>query len=229
MLHLQLTGADSTAYDEIVTIIAGNKPARIYKIHKGVLTFYSGYFAKALNGSFAEAAKMEVKLPDSESRVFDAVQNWLYSHQLHPANETDVKEMDFASIAKIWVFGDAHDMPALQNAAVDLFHRAVLEQWIVPTGCLTWIYTNTVPSARLRLYCIDLISKSSNTVSVLKTNSEVLFPKRRSRGHPEDRLDRDPCHSAQGGRAHVGLVSVSCSPRECQVREEGRVIQNRVI
>lgn len=96
----------------------------------------------------------------------------MYSRQVHPANETEINKMDFTEIAKLWVFADAHDMPALQNAAINLLHQVVVEKWAVPTGSLQYIYDNTCPSTHVRLYCIDVISKTGDATTVLGKDKE---------------------------------------------------------
>lgn len=157
----------------------GKAPVKSYRVHKGVLTFYSGFFDKALKGEFKEAAQNAVDLPETEPAVFDSVQNWLYSHQLHPAKEADPKKMSYLQIQKLWVFGDAHNIPALQNDAINLLHQAIVEQWTVPSSSLHHLYDNTMPNAPLRRYCIDIISNSSSAASLLSKNKDQqkLFPK----------------------------------------------------
>lgn len=165
--HCKYAKSDiSEAYNEIVTIIVGKHTTKTYSVHKGVLVFYSGYFAKALEGRFREAKDKEVKLPDAEPEVFDLVQNWLYSHSIYHHNVIEAgKRMQMAP--KIWFFADAHDIPALQNAATDFIHSTTLSKWVVPVESLPYIYENTMVSAHLRKFAIEVIAHTCTATNLL--------------------------------------------------------------
>ena len=64
------------AFDEIVSINIGTKTSggeagkdsfmidKTFKVHKGIVSFYSGYFDACFNGEFAEAGRGAVDLED---------------------------------------------------------------------------------------------------------------------------------------------------------------------
>ena len=86
-----------------------------------------------MGGGFPEAELMHVKLPNAEPEAFDGIQIWLYRRRVFPAKVTETDKMKHLDLAKLWVYGDAHDMPALQNASINLLHQLVIARWQVPT------------------------------------------------------------------------------------------------
>lgn len=74
-----------------VTIEVGSDDTkRIFQIRKDVLSFYSGYFAAALNGSFVEAEENVCRLSEEDPIIFEMFQHWmhegtLYASTLEPA------------------------------------------------------------------------------------------------------------------------------------------------
>lgn len=63
------------------------------------------------------------------------------------ADVTDIRQL----IAKRWIFADAHEVPALQNVAVDIFDRKVPLRAESITGAdARYILENTVESSPLR-------------------------------------------------------------------------------
>lgn len=74
----------STAFDEIVKVQVGGLPTnKTFCVHKGVLRFYSGYFDRALGGSFLEAKNGVIKLNDEDPSTFEMFQYWLYTRRFH--------------------------------------------------------------------------------------------------------------------------------------------------
>ncbi|KAK0352278.1 hypothetical protein LTR91_025007 [Friedmanniomyces endolithicus] len=53
------------AFDCIVHIDVGEKRRR-FEAHRGVISFYSGYFDRAFNGDFAEAASGELTMKSED-------------------------------------------------------------------------------------------------------------------------------------------------------------------
>lgn len=137
------------------------------------MSFYSSYFDKAINGGFEEAAKKEVKLPEAETDVFNAVQNWFYSHRFHPEIEENSKKISWSLAPRIWVFADARGMPALQNAAIDLIHTKCIEEWMCPMSEVGYVYGNTLEGSLLRKYFITLIAEIGQGESLVSNPENV--------------------------------------------------------
>ena len=155
-----------------VTVGEGDA-SKIFRIHRGVLCFYSGYFEKALNGSFRESAQGAVTLRTEDPAIFEDIQYWLYNRRF--AQDGEVYVDNFDGIVKLWIFGDAHDMPMIQNAAIDMLHQQVLQKWQVPTIQVKHIYMNTAPGALLRRYMIDLIVNTGHAQSRLDEKSKDYY------------------------------------------------------
>lgn len=135
-------------------------------IHRGLLCFYSGYFSAALNGKFYESKTGIIALETEQPEVFERFQHWIYTRRLCEHSQTDTKALDYKDIAQLWVFGDAHQIPILQNQVMDLFKRKVVESWGLPIGQVNWIYLHTTESAHLRKFCIDIIGKTASAYMV---------------------------------------------------------------
>lgn len=149
-----------------------------YRIHKGVLSFYSGYFRKALQDGRSKANKTnEMVFENTHIDAFDAITNWLYSHRLHPEVDTDSTKISETTIIKAWVLGHAWDIPALMNAAVNLVHHKISEAWEFPTHEVEHVYEFTVPGHKLRTYIIDVIAKISEPKDVLGADDTKFWCK----------------------------------------------------
>lgn len=204
---LKLTGSDSMAFDEIVQVKVGRSPSdKIFRLHKGVLRFYSGYFDRALGGGFLEAKNGVVNLETEDASIFEMFQYWLYNRRFHPVCQTmsalytslrgwppvspfadlatqlqdaesDVKDTPWAQLAQLWVFGDAHEVPMLQNVVVGLIHKKVISTWVVPTGEVDYIYSNTLVGSKLRLYVTAIIGNTGDAQSKMQVKDEGYFCK----------------------------------------------------
>lgn len=119
----QVLTADSEMFDEMVRIIVGEQQKR-FEVHKGVITFYSGYFDKAFNGGFAEAAAKEVVLKAEDPKIVDFVRYWIYRQRFTPhTGELETKKLGLTDIAKLWIFGDAHEIPMLPECSDGSVHQ----------------------------------------------------------------------------------------------------------
>lgn len=157
-------------------VTIGEGPAaKTFKLHKGVLTFYSGYFEKALNGQFREAHSSVVEISDTNANVFETVLYWLYNRRFTAAAEDHT--IDWDTIVDLWIFGDAHDVPLLQNTAINALHQKVVKEWIVPTAQIVPVYENTVHGSQLRQYLIDAFGKLGGHDVHLAKGEEYLWTK----------------------------------------------------
>lgn len=139
-------------------VVAGpeDAPTKTYYMHKGVLSFYSAYFATALSGTFIEAKQSEIRMKDVDVTIFDMFQYWLYSQRL-PPKDTEGRQ-SLTSIMGLWIFADANEIPALQNAAIDWLHQEMFTQWRVPITHLSHLYEATMPGSLLRRFYIDAVA-----------------------------------------------------------------------
>lgn len=101
---------------------------RTFYAHRGLLTFYSGYFKAALEGGFAEAQSGVIKLETEEPSVFEAFITWLYTRKacakvINPDTACEHYEL----VVKLWIFANRRDIPLLMNEMVDSLHRAVVD------------------------------------------------------------------------------------------------------
>ncbi|KAI4759558.1 hypothetical protein E4T52_02335 [Aureobasidium sp. EXF-3400] len=145
-------------YKEPVTLIVGTAKKQ-YTLHKGLLCFYSDFFRAALNGSFKEATERKVELPEVQIDVFEAFQVWLYT-QTFPKNETVPGKvyLEWNLLIKLWIFGDGHQIPLLQNNAMDAMLDKVRQDREVPVYSMTHAYENTTSKSHLRKALVDIIA-----------------------------------------------------------------------
>ncbi|THY91796.1 hypothetical protein D6C89_05552 [Aureobasidium pullulans] len=155
------TGAVSTPnkwpstehYNGIVTVVVGSKK-KSYSLHKGLLCFYSDYFRAAFNGSFKEATDGKIELMDVEPEVFDIFQVWLYSRRLQaPADSV----LYFTRLAQLWVFGDKHQVPLLQNEVMDDIFAKRAQLKVFYPELVKLAYEQTPVGSPLRKAVIEIV------------------------------------------------------------------------
>ena len=101
-----------------------------FKACKGVLCFYSGYFDAAFNGQFQESTNDVVELKTEDPSIFQNFQYWLYTRRF--SAEGHSKKVLYSDLIKLWVFGDAHSIPLLQNEAANMLLKKMLTEWHFP-------------------------------------------------------------------------------------------------
>lgn len=184
-----------------------------------MLAHFSSYFEKALTGGFKEAKTQEVDLPDTEPGTFDAVQHWFYSQRLGNAFQKEAKDIQTSVLAKLWVFGDAHDIPALQNAVIDLLHQNIHDNWLVPTGDIVFVYSNTVSSALIRSYLITAIATTAEADKILadkhreKWCKDALWDLSKALWKGEQNFSKDSFKEWDLCKFHVHAEGVKCAKR----------------
>lgn len=128
-----------------------------FYVYRDLLSFYSGYFKAALNGSFAEANTGIIRLATEEPAVFTGFVKWLYTHKHRADKITDANDTEYyMSIVKLWIFADRRDVPLLMNEMVDLFQQSMVASWILPSGTIKEIYNNTTQESALRRMVVDM-------------------------------------------------------------------------
>lgn len=151
-------------FDTLVDVTVGKgSTAKIFKVHKGVLCFYSGYFNSALNGGFKEARKGAVELETEDVDVFERFVLWLYTRKL----DDDEYPRTFRPACELWAFADRRQVPMLMNACIDTIKSIFVKHWVCPTVVLNYIYENTTTNSGLRLMAIHIIGKSMAKTTVM--------------------------------------------------------------
>ncbi|KAK4963255.1 hypothetical protein LTR10_000883 [Elasticomyces elasticus] len=113
---------EATDADTLVKLVVGDGDAqKTFKAHKGVLTFYSSWFNAALNGEFREALEGTVKLPTEDSAIVRLFIYWTRTRHFCKANEDPMEVISYDTLARLWIFGDSHEVPLCQDAVCDIF------------------------------------------------------------------------------------------------------------
>ncbi|KAK6005766.1 hypothetical protein QM012_007408 [Aureobasidium pullulans] len=137
-----------------VTLVVGNQE-KAYILHKDLLCFYSDYFRAAFDGPFREAAERKLRLPDVEESVFERVQLWLYTRNLQlPTDETEIFEI----LIDLWIFGDQHQIPLLQNRVMDEFFDRCEAADSIASYLIEKVYAKTLAGSPLRKAFIEVVA-----------------------------------------------------------------------
>lgn len=159
-------------FDTIVDVIVGEGAgSKTFKLHKGVLCFYSSYFEKAFKGGFEEARKGVVELPTEDVDIFERFVLWLYTRRLDALSAQDLTL--YGQLFRLWTFADRRGIPLLMNECMNAIRDEVVELWCSPLDMLHFIYANTVPSSGLRRFMIYIIGCCYN----FKDNDEKDWPR----------------------------------------------------
>lgn len=139
-------------------------------IHKDLLVFYSDYFRGAFNSSFKEAVESKLTLPDEQVDVFNVFNKFIYTRQLC---DEDV-DLTWQLIIEVWLFGDKHIIPALQNKVMDTYIAMNAKSKTIPVGQLQTIYDNTLHGSPLRRIVVDWVTYKSDMQRFLKSEKTNL-------------------------------------------------------
>ncbi|CAD0100292.1 unnamed protein product [Aureobasidium mustum] len=125
--------------------LASTKDGVVVSIHKGLLCFFSSYYAAALNGNFLEAEKdrFEVGLSGAQLQAFA---EWIYTGTFNVHDRED--EFLFISL---YIFADLVDIIALRRSAIS--HIADLS--IVSWSMVELILKNVTQNSPLRRHVSD--------------------------------------------------------------------------
>ena len=150
----------------VITVNVGTDSAKeMFVIHKELICHHSAFFRTAMQGTWIEAKRGLVELPDDSPVIFWVFQNWLYSQQLRLE---DSQEQDYLLHINMFIFGDKIGVPAFQNAALDRLpgifsHLAILP----PDGAIKRTFSGTVTKSPLRELLVDIWINSSGRVVAL--------------------------------------------------------------
>ena len=127
---------------------------------KCVLTFYSGYFAKALNERYVEGQENNVKLASEDPKLFRFFQHWTHTRQFYDSTLLPGTLFDLGTLAKLWAFGAYYEAPMFQNAVMDVIigkmrdSRAFFE-----TATIEHVFDNTQEDSPLRRLLVQTLSE----------------------------------------------------------------------
>jgi hypothetical protein len=169
---------DSKAYKETVVLIVSVDKEH-YTLHKDLLCFYSDFFRAAFNGSFKEATERKIELPDVDVETFEAFQVWLYTQNL-PQNESVPAKTypEWYLLSRLWVFGDSHQIPLLQNNVIDIMLDKVVKDGTNPFFSINYVYENTASSSLLRKAVADIMAHRSIMKSDAGMDSCLAHPQK---------------------------------------------------
>lgn len=129
------------------------------------MRFYSGYFDAALNGRFKEGNENIVRLTSEDTQVFELFVNYIHTRHFYESTLAPSQLLSFEILARMWVFGDAHDVPLLQNAVVDIWKIKASDNRVTQAEAkifpgedtIDYVFENTMPGATLQELLIDLV------------------------------------------------------------------------
>jgi hypothetical protein len=163
---------------------------KTYEIPRGLLSWYSSYFAAALDPN-SDLAIVDGKLRlEEDVKVFDAFECWLWTGKLKDVSHTlaDPKPDDHylseQLLYRIWVFGDMRGVPGLRNVAIDMLHEQLAAKCEITMHAIPYIYANTTPGAALRKYVVDEFSLTSSVASVLEVTADEVTSEFSTRSAP---------------------------------------------
>ncbi|KAK4540191.1 hypothetical protein LTR36_009689 [Oleoguttula mirabilis] len=149
----------SEMFDDLIIIEVGTGDTkRTFEVFKGVLCFYSAYFSSALNGRFRESTEGVIKLPTEDPLIFDLFHHWLFTRRLFDSTLEPSSLLDYRTIAKLWIFADAHLVPLLQNTIADIFAEKMMTSVTAPDSqTIDFIYENSSQGSLLRYTVVQSI------------------------------------------------------------------------
>lgn len=134
----------------------GKKKRKVIEAHRGLLAFYSGYFEAALSDEFIKAGEQKVYLEDQDPSVVNAFVKWCYSRQISP--RYDEKGAKYRPLFDLWVFGNHHTVPLLQNELCATIVHQHAEDDASFSIELDRVYLATHPGAPLRRLVMALLA-----------------------------------------------------------------------
>ncbi|KAK3686673.1 hypothetical protein LTR37_019604 [Vermiconidia calcicola] len=144
------------AEDQFVTIKVGNK-AKAYKVQRMILTNASSWFVKALNERFKEGKQLELHFPGTDPQVLEYFLYYLIrgSAPLNSKADNGSKDSYNQLLAvRIWVFGDQHFLPGLQNEAMRHLHTSFRANIWPEVATVREAIDSTTSESALRRYMI---------------------------------------------------------------------------
>lgn len=131
---------------------------KFFFLHKGILSFYSGYFRAALSDDFLEAVQGFIDLPTEDVSLFERFVGWLYNKNIDLPKEVPDA---FQLICSLWAFADRRQVPLLMNAMVNALRDTVVSSWISPDAQVSYIYEHSTGASGMRRAAVEIISSTA--------------------------------------------------------------------
>lgn len=125
---LKVSSASSP--DSLVAIIPDGTVQSIL-VSKAILCQTCDYFVKALEGEFKEAGERTLRLPGWSVDVVQLFIYWAYKwklptvadHTPGSSGQIEATKQAQLNLVRLWMFGDQHFIPRMQNAAMERLLR----------------------------------------------------------------------------------------------------------
>ncbi|CZT25117.1 uncharacterized protein RCC_10846 [Ramularia collo-cygni] len=154
---------------EIIEVMVGAEDMAVtYKVHVGVLTFYSKYFKIQLEGGVQSGrgrrAALKLKLPFASARTIEVFVHWMYTRDVPEGNSRDTSsstgKLCTRVLCELWVFGNIYVIPQLQNDMVTkIVERVMHSVWKDSNMHAEYVYTHA-DKTELKELVMDLITFS---------------------------------------------------------------------
>lgn len=125
IMATRLTLSSSNRSDSLVAIIPEGTTEKML-VSKVLLCQTSDYFVSVLNGQFKESNEQTLRFPGWSADVIELFVYWAYKWvlpQFQEKTEDGYREREATSdqmtiLVRLWMFGDAHLIPRLQNCVM---------------------------------------------------------------------------------------------------------------
>jgi hypothetical protein len=142
----------------MVNIYIGAERAK-WHLHEDLLCNTSPFFRCALKGSFAEASKRSIELPEDDVDSFDLFVRWLYGGDKFPLSSPDGEDVLYDYL-KLYVLASKLLTTRLQNKVINAVFFYV-RQDRAPLPALQhvqYIYENTEAGSKMRALLSECIA-----------------------------------------------------------------------
>ncbi|EME45416.1 hypothetical protein DOTSEDRAFT_127999, partial [Dothistroma septosporum NZE10] len=80
-------------------------------------------------------------------------------------------------LMKLWIFGEAHGIPLLQNEIIDSTHKKLSMDANIPLASLQYLYEHISPTSSFRLYYIEALARMGLAVNHIARDHVGLWPR----------------------------------------------------
>lgn len=163
-------------FGAVIDIAVGrNNALRTFKVHEGVLRFYSGFFRTTLATNTNDGA---IELPGEDPAVFDIFSLRLYTRRFaNPVGEDDVTRLHLNRLLRLWIFAEAHQIPLLQNEVLSFLHKKLATEARITTNVIQYLYEHTSPTSPLRRYYMEAVARKGKAASHLAPDQVGSWPR----------------------------------------------------
>ena len=164
------------SFGQIVCILVGVSRQE-FNIHKELLCNISPYFSAALKGNFKEAKEQKIEMLEEDPKAFAYFQLWAYTGCIITEHESE-KDITETMLIRLYVFAEAHCIPRLQNAAIDLLVDRIASLNVIPVNSLAFVYANTAESSLLRRLFVDELATTCHLHNPkwFKESTRSIYP-----------------------------------------------------